>query len=90
MVSLMGRVLDGGVDVLWVRGGVVGQNLVVARAIGQEFENVGHTETLAPNAGTASAFTFFDGDSLESVCARMEVLTTFKRYALSATPATFL
>jgi len=64
MISLMGRVLNGRVDVLWFEECVVGQNLVVARAIGQEFENVGHTETLASNAGTASAFTFFDGDSL--------------------------
>ncbi|HUQ95472.1 MAG TPA: hypothetical protein VM120_27580 [Bryobacteraceae bacterium] len=78
VVGLMGRVLDGGVDVLTLKEGVVSKNLIVARAIGQKFKNVGDTNTLAANAGTAPTFAFFDGDSFESVCAHIEVPTILK------------
>jgi len=78
VVGLMGRVLDGGVDVFTLKECVVSQNLIVACAIGQKFENVGDTDTLAANAGTALAFAFFDGDSFESVCAHIKVLSILK------------
>jgi len=50
---MMGRVLNGGVDVLTLKEGVVSQNLIMARSIGQKFENVSDTDALAANAGTA-------------------------------------
>ena len=77
VVGLVGRVFNGGVDVFPFKERVVGQNLVEACAVGQEFEDVGDAKTLAANAGTAPAFALFDGDSFESVCAHI-VLTTPK------------
>jgi len=72
MVGLMGRIFNGGVNIFPLKKSVVGQNLIEARAIGQEFENVGNTKALAPNAGSAPAFALFDGDSLKSVCAHIK------------------
>ena len=67
MVGLMGRILNGGVDVLPFEEGVIGENLVETCAAGQKLKNVGYTNALSTNAGAASAFAFFDGDSPESI-----------------------
>jgi hypothetical protein len=63
VVGLMRPVLNRRIDVLTFEEGVVGQDFIVACAVGQEFEDVRHTYSLAANAGTAAAFAFFDGDS---------------------------
>ena len=73
MVGLMGRILNGGVDVLPFEEGVIGENLVETCAAGQKLKNVGYTNALPTNAGAASAFAFFDGYSLESSGAHIEV-----------------
>jgi hypothetical protein len=75
VVGLMSCVFDRGINVFTLEEGEVSQNLIVACAIGQEFENVAYTDTPAANAGTPSTLAFFDGDSLESFCAHIEVLT---------------
>jgi hypothetical protein len=62
----MGRIFNGGVDVLFFEERIAGQNLVEAGTVGEKFKNVGHTNTLSANAGSAPAFALFNGDSFES------------------------
>ena len=57
---MMSRVFNGCIDILPFEEGVIGENLVEVCAISEKLENVGHTDALPTNAGTASAFAFFD------------------------------
>src|SRR5579863_1110773 len=81
----MGRVFNRGKDVFAFEEIVIGENLVESRAFGQKLEHVGNANALAPDARTAPALAFFNGDSFESVGAHG--LTS--RYARNGTVASF-
>ena len=69
----MRRILNGGIDVLAFKEIVIGKDLVEVRAVGEEFQNVRDPQALTTNAGAASAFAFFNGDSFESIGAHMGI-----------------
>ena len=78
MIGLVRGVFNRRVDVLPFEEGVVGQNLVKAGTVREKLKYVADTHALPANTGTAPAFTFFDGDSLESVGAHIQLFSTFQ------------
>ena len=61
------RVFNRRVDVFSFEKGVAGHDLFEACPIREKLKNIADANALAPNAGTASARAFIQGDSFQSV-----------------------
>ena len=59
VVGLAGRVFNGGKNVFSLQEGVISKNLFKGSPASQEIQDVGNAETKSPNAGAASALSFF-------------------------------
>ena len=67
MIGLMRRVVDGGEDVLAFELRVVLEDFLKARAMADEFQDVGYADAQATNAGASAALGVVDGNALETV-----------------------
>ena len=66
MIGLVGGVIDGGQDILWLEERVILKDFVDRGSGAEEFQNIGDTNAKAANAGAAAAFSGVNGDSLET------------------------
>ncbi len=62
----MRGVFNSCVDILSFEKGIISQNLVEGRAVGEELKNVADANALIANAGTASALACLNGNSFKS------------------------
>jgi hypothetical protein len=64
---VMGCVRDSGEDVFTLEIGIIGQNLSMARAIGQKFRDISDPKTETADARPSPALARFDGDPFQSI-----------------------
>lgn len=65
VVGLASSILNSCEDILSRQKGVIGKNLFEGSPASQELQNIGNSETKTPNAGAASALSFFHRNSLQ-------------------------
>lgn len=69
MVGLASGILDSGGNILSLQEGVISKNFFEGSPASQELQNIGNSETKTPNAGAASALSFFHRNSLQPFAA---------------------
>jgi hypothetical protein len=65
----MSSVFNGGLDILALKRGMVGQDLVESLPGSDQAEKVAHANAHSAYARAVSALSFFDGDSLHTIFA---------------------
>ena len=67
VVGLVSGVLEDGKNIFALESGIIFQDLLIGSAVAKQFEDIADTDALAADAGTASAFARFHGNSSESL-----------------------
>ena len=65
VVGLASRIFNGGKNVFSLQEGVISKNFFEGSPAGQEIQDVRNAQTKTPNAGAASALSFFHRNSLQ-------------------------
>ena len=65
VVGLASRIFNGGKNIFSLQEGVISKNFFEGSPARQEIQDVGNAETKTPNAGAASALSFFHRYSLQ-------------------------
>jgi len=65
VVGLASRIFNGGKDIFPFEKGIIGEDFFIGSPARQEIQDVGNAEMKTPNAGAASALSFFDRYSLQ-------------------------
>ncbi len=70
VVGVASRIFNGGKNIFSLQEGVISENFFEGGSARQEIQDVGNSQTKTPNAGAASALSFFHRYSLQPFDAR--------------------
>ena len=88
VVGLASCIFNGGKDIFSLQEGEISKNFFKGSPARQEIQNVGNTKTKTPNAGAASALSFFHGYSLQPLDAHeLEVYDGLGQRARKSRPS---
>jgi len=91
VVGLASGILNSGQNILSLQEGVISENLFEGSPANQELQDIGNSEAKTPNAGAASALSFFHRNSLQPLDAhKLKVYDVLGQRARKSQPGHWL